>query len=319
LCKQLFAGFSGAAALKLEHYKNELMMSDIYSMCIYRKHACRALVEAALDRKSDYSRCCALFADMLQTSHFREVIWASCGYAGSQAIVADGQGLMLMLQRVRDLVKKGLYEPVCSIRAQRIETVLEALLKNELGDTSLEGFNARQKLDEIEAMHGKNAVRVTAERKWQRGDGGGEADASGVDMPDIKRHGQEESEQVGRESGALQRCSNIKCRDMDAKRVHVPMNCKAGGQDWTEFRGKWLCVRCYRRFKLHGNLSMFAPAGKRERSEHESGDSKHKDASKNALMELAPGDLFRMTVEGLDGIIRISRIADDSKLLVLVR
>ncbi len=76
--------------------------------------------------------------------------------------MADAQGAILLLQRVRDLSSRGYLDFACDARALKVTTFLTEFCEKKLGDMSLVGFDARQRLDEIEKGHAKRQAEMRA-------------------------------------------------------------------------------------------------------------------------------------------------------------
>jgi hypothetical protein len=117
------------------------------------------LASAALNAKTEYSRCLRLFDDILETQHACEIPWSRVsGHQGSTAILVDAQGAMLMLRRVRNLAKQDVLAAGCSERAGQIAKALQKVCENELGDMSLVGFNTKSRLAEIQGGNSKAKI-----------------------------------------------------------------------------------------------------------------------------------------------------------------
>ncbi len=246
-----------------------------------------------MNTNTSYERCSELFGDVLQTNHFRKAVW-SCTFVheGTVAFLADARGAMLVLQRVRDLVVQGTWLTSCRQRVDKIESMLRDESKNEVGDMSLEGFDARKELAEIKRNHGQCKVDKRAETSRLQGSGKAARDANGdtshehVDADGDISHEHDDDERISTEGSRVNRhtkkpdthkkCANIMCRDPKNKRfVCVPRQSRAAGQDWTEYWGKTLCFRCYNWYRIHGSLNNDAVVGERARNQDQSTASSH--------------------------------------------
>jgi hypothetical protein len=129
-------------------------------------HTCSALVEAMVNKEVDSTYCADLFGDILGTSHVHEIPWPHppSSQPGGKALFGDAQGTMLVQQRVRDLARQDTLDAACAARARKIRRVLRSLC-DQLGDTSLEGFDARKKLDVIQKKNDPHGPKAHAGRR----------------------------------------------------------------------------------------------------------------------------------------------------------
>jgi hypothetical protein len=219
----------------------------------------RTLVETVANKRMQYSRCTRHFGDILQTEHFRKIPWScASGLQGDTAVLADAQGAMLVLQRVRDRVGQEPWEVACTQRAENIEAALRDVCRKELEDKSLEGFDARERLAEVEkdGYHQRESINMPARKICvQQCDEDEEDGGTATDERKNSRHrGMHEARNTPVKQDSSRQCANVECKAPHNRFVRVPIWSRAGGQDWSEFEGSNLCHRCYERYRLHGNF-----------------------------------------------------------------
>jgi uncharacterized protein (DUF983 family) len=56
-------------------------------------------------------------------------------------------------------------------------------------------------------------------------------------------------------SSSLPPCGNPDCRHTHKKRIFIRAGCVAGGQDWSQYRGKKMCLNCYDRYLKRGTFA----------------------------------------------------------------
>jgi hypothetical protein len=246
----------------------------------------RALVDTTTNTKVNYSYCSKMFDDILETSHIREAIWRSNGHKGTRATLVDAQGAMLVLQRVRNRVKQGAHTQ----RADKIEEALRDLCKNELQDTSLERFDARKRLAEMERS--SDQLKRAKQAGTRCPPGCDETSTDSQTAAEARKHnfkihtGQKSAECIAGsrqlrkkddiradygeiKSKEPKQCANIQCTEPHQRFRHIAVQCRAGGQDWAQYWGKDLCIRCYNRHLTNGTLETCTTAGKRKRDEEQ--------------------------------------------------
>ena len=121
--------------------------------CLYAR---RPLVQAATDTKGTrLSRLTRLFGDIFRTEHAHEVPFCpSNASLGRTNLVVDAQGAMLVLERIKHLVRKGVVKANCDERVRLIANTIKSMYQNgDIGDTSLAGFDAVSRLADIEKEH----------------------------------------------------------------------------------------------------------------------------------------------------------------------
>ncbi len=100
------------------------------------------------------------FGDIMHTKHCQKIPWTHAHYEKKcvPEIWTDAQGAMLVLQRVRNRLGQGYWLAGRTLedalgRVDEVEAVLRDACEKELGDMSLEGFDAKQGLEEIQKEH----------------------------------------------------------------------------------------------------------------------------------------------------------------------
>jgi hypothetical protein len=147
-------------------------------------HICRKLVETALNKNVKMAGCLKICGDIFESSHCHKRAWASASSSGGErdcnpANFVDAQGIMLVLQRVRNLSRQGMYDASCRKRARAIKRTIKGICKHELGDMSLEGFNTKQRLAEIEQDYAQRRAERNAVRRTNNIEANATAAASG--------------------------------------------------------------------------------------------------------------------------------------------
>jgi hypothetical protein len=267
---------------------------------------CRNLVETAVNAAIDQSRCSELFGDIMRTSHVREVPWCHAS-RGSNTVLADAQGAMLVLHRVRDLVGQGVFDAGCNQRADKVDALLRDVCENELNDVSLEGFDAKQRLAEIARNRDQGKVdsrgrkglreregvqeeRETADDAYKHGS---EASLEKGSMDRVRRERSATGQQPGSEDsvGVIthekqpdvhKQCANIHCKNPSKPFKLICVQCQAGGQDWKQHWDKYFCFGCYNQYRLHGNFDRgVSTTGKNKRGQVQSTEDVRSDQSAN--------------------------------------
>jgi hypothetical protein len=171
---------------------------------------------------------------------------------------------MLVLQRVRDLVRQENWDESCCRRANKIEAMLRDVCKNELEDMSLEGFDARKRLEEIEGSRDQREAKDQSSESMlpdycDAGGNGSMATASSCG----RKQGHKQCNGNKNQPGASKQCANVQCKDPPKRLVHVPVQSLTGGHDWSQYWDKDLCIHCYARYRVHGTLETYPTTGKR--------------------------------------------------------
>jgi hypothetical protein len=97
-----------------------------------------------------------IFGDILgETNSFRTV-----KFHKGDSILGDAQGAMLLLERVQYLARQGTVGASCILRAGKTRTKIIDVC-NELKDMSLDAFDAKQRLAEIETNRNHCAADYT--------------------------------------------------------------------------------------------------------------------------------------------------------------
>jgi hypothetical protein len=204
------------------------------------------LLNTTMDRKGNLLPhiLSKLFGDILATNHVCKIPRPETRTQTSPVVI-DAQGAILVLQRVKDLAKKGDLAEIIGVRARQVRTALKDLFKNEWRDTSLEGFYTKQSLNVIEKNHGQRCVEGCAVTNPLENAEAGAAQRRATEGCLTKAS--HESRQ-----DASKQCANIKCKATSSKFISVSTNSKAGQKDWSAYYGEYLCLPCYARHKLHG-------------------------------------------------------------------
>jgi hypothetical protein len=216
----------------------------------------------------------------------------------------DAQGAMLVLRRVRDLAQKGVLEKGCAERARQIARSLIHVCQNELGDMSLECFDIKGRLADIEERPGVGEVKVRASK--------GLADMG-------KSYG----------VGATERSSGSRLRGEDeematgsaASDMYEDEEPGSRREDCAQSRPFFVLQD---ENALSSNLQMYSASSERERVPK---DKKRKSRKNDKMAQGSPdGHVFskcmrfvRVPVDGLDGSNNISRFDSPGKLQISVR
>jgi hypothetical protein len=223
----------------------------------------RTLVETATCQQTHYSRCKDLFSDIRNTSHWMECTWSasSGGKAGCDAIQVDAQGAMLVLRRIRALTKQNMFSSSCRKRIRLIRETIIEVCKKEVGDRSLEGFDARQRLDEIEKEHDECSTEVrTREGPVENRVREAAVRALETCTDGMQSFARDRQKQVRREispsSNTITACQNPNCGQPLGRHSRlVRKEWKYGNQDWSSCAGITICDACFQRFKRNGTFA----------------------------------------------------------------
>ena len=126
------------------------MSACVSKLANLQLYVCRLLVRTATNQDKTNSECIKLFGDLLNTHHFRALFPQNSVRQGGISITADAQVAMLVLERAKDLTRRGVFKARCDERVRMVAKAVKDLCENEVGDVSLAGFDAVSRLADIE-------------------------------------------------------------------------------------------------------------------------------------------------------------------------
>ncbi len=317
-------------------------------------HTRSTLVEAMVNKEVDRAYCAGLFGDILGTSHVHEIPWTQPpnGQPGGKALFGDAQGTMLVLQRVRDLARQDTLDAACSARARKIRAVLRSVC-DQLGDTSLKGFDAEQQLDDIQnkrytrgsETHARRRLLVEDVEQEVPGDGRNDRDQHTSSLEEVRQEASYERHQdvlrnddhvnstradQDAASGAM-RPQHTDERDHDLDRdlvdkregsapdMHVKRKVRADGlsnDEHMQGAGEEMQGRCTVRVvdvEHQGGGGRCDDDMTDQQEEGESSDDFY------TQREFPMNNLVRVTVKGVSGMTVINRIVYGKKFVVHLR